>query len=160
MSAQFGFNLTEIFDIAQKIEENGEIFYRKAAEVYPDHSEFLLDLAVQEQGHHTVFTNMKEKAQTEESYFEDPDGTIKAHLDSIASKLVFDMDATIKEVFGNASSIIEIMDAAIGRENDTIAFFTEAKKLMKDEEDSKVMQDMIDEEVSHVRWINEKKSKI
>ncbi len=151
-------NILEILDLAKKIEESGEKFYRKAATTYSKHNSFLLALAEQEKGHGAHFNMMKERQIKEGNLQNNGEkSSIKEHLDAIADGLIFDSDKDLERFFSHEMDAEEIMDAAIEREEDTILFFQEIKKLLPGKKDKKIMSDLIAEEESHIEWICEQK---
>ncbi len=145
------FNILEILDLAQKIEDNGEKFYREAAERYPDYAEFLVGMAEQEMGHKVFFQRIKKRLQSEdEAYIQDPDGIVKSNLDAIADGLIFD------EFHCDNATIDKIMATAVEREEDTILFFQETLKLLNHQDDQRIVSRLIEEEKEHIAWIREK----
>ena len=56
-----GFNIDEIFQIAEQIERNGAQYYRIAADVLkqPDQKQLVLDLAAMEDEHERTFASMR-----------------------------------------------------------------------------------------------------
>ena len=61
------FSADEIFEIAEDIERNGAKFYREAAEKASDKETraFLLEMATMEEGHDTVFAEMRKELSKE-----------------------------------------------------------------------------------------------
>jgi len=159
MNKQKNFSLLEILDLAQKIEDKGERFYRSAAAKFPKHKKFLLAMANQEKGHKTFFKDIKHNVQSsEDEWVNDPDGVIKSHLDAIAAGLIFDTESYLDDY--SSDDIEEVMDAAIDREEETILFFRETKKLLKGKKDIETIEDLINEEMSHIEWINEQRKNL
>ena len=76
------FSIDEVFELAEQIERNGYDFYKKAAEICPDHKEFLLELAQQEAQHENFFADLRRKKTKE------IDNLWKSDVDSIALSYV------------------------------------------------------------------------
>lgn len=153
------FNVLEVLSLAQKIEDNGERFYTRAAEGCPKHRKFLLMMAEQERGHKSVFTKIKNRIEksNREEYVEDLDSTTRSYLDAIADGLIFTAGEDPTEIFANSDRVDEVLEVALEREEDTILFFQGTRDLLKDPDDREVINRLIREEMRHVTWIQEHK---
>jgi rubrerythrin len=150
------FNADDIFEIAVKIEENGAAFYRDAATKIEDvqHKTFLLDLAKMEDDHVITFTNMQKElgeAQTEATGF-DPDDENLIYLKALADTRVFFKKEQPDDTFQS------ILKTAIQTEKDSIAFYLGMKELVPAKLGKERIDDIIKEEMSHIRIIAEKLS--
>ena len=73
----YDFNADDVFEMAEQIERNGAVFYRKAAADIkdPDAKNFLSDLAAMEDSHEKTFSTMRKKlteAEQKSTVFEMP----------------------------------------------------------------------------------------
>lgn len=123
------FNVSEIYQIAISIEENGERFYRKSAEKFKDEKikRVFNFLAEEEVNHKKVFSELLsqiKKYEPPESY---PDEYF-SYLKTFAGEIVFtsSIDKEIKEDITPAQAI----DFAIKRELDSILYYTEIKNVV------------------------------
>ncbi len=147
------FNADDIFEIAVKIEENGAAFYRDAAAKMSDdkHKNFLLNLAEMEDDHVVTFSNMqKELKETEtiSSTF-DPDDENILYLKALADTRVFFKKDQPEESFK------DILRSAIQTEKDSIAFYLGMKALVPAKQGKSKIDDIIQEEMSHIRILSE-----
>lgn len=145
------FNADEIFEMAEQIEKNGAIFYRKAADtVTGEEKDFLLELAKMEDDHEVTFKALRKEltgAQKESNTF-DPDEMASQYLKALADTRVFfekDLDP---------STMKEILKAAITAEKDSIVFYLGMKELVPEKMGKTKIDDIIKEEMSHIRLLS------
>jgi len=148
------FNANDIFEIAIKIEQNGAIFYRDASKQMEKEKDkqFLLDLARMEDYHKATFASMQKDLNDEESFSTafDPDNENALYLKALADSRVFSK----KEKPGNRFS--DILASAIQAEKDSIAFYLGMKELVPQKLGQSKINDIIKEEMSHIRILAEK----
>lgn len=128
------FNADDILEIAQQIEQNGLSFYTAAAEAGTDieASEMLSNLAEWEVGHDMLIHNMRAGLaldQKQPTVF-DPNDEMELYLKAMASKVVFALKMDPVELFGVDPSFREILNIALDRENDAVAFYTTIKEIV------------------------------
>ena len=145
------FNADEIFEIAERIEVNGGIFYRKAAEhVDGEEKEFLLTLAKMEDAHVITFANMRKElsaAETKSTTF-DPEDEAAMYLSALADTRVFfekELDPT---------TMIDILKAAVTAEKDSIVFYLGMMDLVPGKLGKDKINDIIKEEMAHIRLLS------
>ena len=143
------FNADDIFEMAVKIEQNGAAFYRKAAENVDGDSnkQFLLDLAKMEDEHELTFAAMKKELAADETFSTtfDPEDENAAYLMAFAdSRVFFKKDQP-------QSSLEDILGCAIQTEKDSIAFYLGMKELVPEKLGKGKLDDIIKEEMSHIR---------
>lgn len=145
------FNADEIFEMAEQIERNGAIFYRKAAtNVTGEEKDFLLELAKMEDDHEVTFNGLRKEltaGQKESSTF-DPDDMAPQYLKALADTRVFfekDLDPTTMK---------DILKAAIGAEKDSIVFYLGMKELVPAKLGKDKIDDIIKEEMAHIRLLS------
>lgn len=145
------FNADEIFEMAEQIERNGAVFYRKAAEtVTGEEKDFLLELAKMEDDHEVTFKALRKElsaAQKESATF-DPDDMAPQYLKALADTRVF----FEKDV--DTSTMKEILKAAITAEKDSIVFYIGMKELVPEKMGKNRIDDIIKEEMSHIRLLS------
>ncbi|MBU8850230.1 MAG: ferritin family protein [Desulfobacterales bacterium] len=145
------FNANDIFEIAVKIEQNGAMFYRNAAEQVDKetHKTFLLELAKMEDDHAVTFSSMQKQLKGEElvSNTFDPDDENILYLKALAdTRVFFEKDQPDK-------SFKSILRTAIQTEKDSIVFYLGMKELVPAKLGQSKIDDIIKEEMSHIRLL-------
>ena len=152
MSASF--NAEEMFEMAERIERNGATFYRAAADAISDAAvrRRLVALAAWEDEHEQTFAAMRAQLSAEErtpTVF-DPDAQSSLYLTAMADRRVFDLSLEPGRVLTGTETVTQILQAALGREKDSVVFYTGMlnfvpKRLGKDR-----IQAIIREEMEHI----------
>jgi rubrerythrin len=149
----FVFSADEIFEMALKIEKNGEKFYRDSAAgiADPEAIQLLLKLADMEVDHQRIFTGMKttlSPADKKAMTF-DPNNEAGLYLASLANtKVFFEKDI-------DASGLEGIFKAALAAEKDSIAFYLGMKGLVPAGSSREKIEEIIREEMRHIRILGE-----
>lgn len=148
----YDFSAHEIFQMAIQMEKNGAKFYRDAAEAAddPNNREFMLSLAAMEDDHEKTFSSFKEELTDSEkaSTVFDPEGKSAMYLKALVDTRVFfekDIDAT---------SLRDILKAAIEAEKDSIVFYLGMKDAVPDNLGKGKLDAIIKEEMGHVRLLS------
>ncbi len=140
----------DVVNFAIRIEENGEQFYREAAEIVSNQSvrELFERLAREETGHKKTFERLLSSLgdyRPPETY----EGEYLAYLTAfIDGKAVFKDHPKIPEL-AKASSITGALDFAIQRELDSILFYQEMRKFVSGTSHIETIDLIIDEEKMH-----------
>ncbi len=147
------FTLSEIIDLAIRIEKNGENAYRKAQEEVsnPSLASMLQWLAEEEVEHVKWFTQLKEKAATSA---EDPklEEMGKAILQSVLGDQAF----SIKDAdFSKTEDINSLLELSVEFEKDTVLFYEMLSAFIEDEETLSQLDKIIEEEKRHVQLLEE-----
>jgi len=145
------FNANDIFDIAKQIEINGAKFYREAANRVDEeaHKQFLTGLAEMEDSHEQTFADMQKELGSSEtaSMTFDPNDENALYLKALADTRVFfekdQPEATMKG----------ILTSAIAAEKDSIAFYLGMKELVSQKAGKSRVDDIIKEEMSHIKML-------
>jgi len=145
------FNANDIFEMAVKIEQNGAIFYRNAAKQIEDEKNkaFLLELASMEDGHAVTFSAMQKQLKGTEVFSNnfDPDDENILYLKALAdTRVFFEKDQP-------DDSFKSILSTAIQTEKDSIAFYLGMKGLVPANSGQSKIDDIIKEEMSHIRLL-------
>ena len=152
------FNADEVFQMAERIEINGEKFYRRGVSVIADPrvKELFEHLAGQEQIHRDVVVKLREslpKGALKTSVF-DPDGEAEAYLAAAADSHVFAIHDDPVTPLGDDPSPEEALNMALGFEKDTIVFFLGMREVTPDNLGGEEITKLIREEMKHVARIN------
>ena len=158
MSAQF--NVDEILSMAVRVEQNGQAFYRLMAELHPEHRDFLTHLADEEIKHEAFFESLRDDCKTNAGDYHDPDDTGALYIASIADSIIFTPIEVIEDQYSGAEPIERVIDMAIQREKDSVAFFEGAKKILLDEKALEGISRVIEEEMTHTAWLMEKRNEL
>ncbi|MDP6523635.1 MAG: ferritin family protein [Kiritimatiellia bacterium] len=157
------FNIDEVLAMAAQIERNGGTFYRAAAagESSPEGKDLLLKIAEQEDCHLALFERMREQVsgpEVELTAF-DPYGEAVLYLKAMADGHVFDLrgDDPTKILKGD-ETLEDIIRIALQAEKDSIAFFVGLKDLIPANMGNEKIDDLIREEMIHIRWLNDQLS--
>ncbi len=150
----YDFSADEIFEMAKQIEVNGAAFYRKAAAKVTGETEqkFLKALADMEDQHEKIFAEMQAdlKKEEKENLMFDPEGEAVLYLQAMADTKIFFK----KEEPG--SDLKEILSSAIKAEQDSIVFYLGMKELVPGLAGKQRVDDIIKEEMSHIRILANK----
>ena len=138
------YNIKEILELAQKIEEDGEVFYRKAASSAStmELKKLLTYLADEEVKHALTFKKMLNEIEKYESLENFPDDYF-LYIKSYADGVIFPNFTDV-----NLSSPEEVLDFAIRKELDTILYYHEMKEMLPDDEKG-ILDKIIKEERKH-----------
>lgn len=148
------FNIDEVFEIAGQIEKNGAAFYRKAAELTDIEivRDLFLDLAVQEDDHARIFSGIRESLVPDVARMSvyDKDDIVALHLHALANREVFNVQEDPSGLLTGKESAEDVIRMAIGKEWDSILFYTAIRDLMTEEEDRVKTDSIIRQEYRHV----------
>ena len=146
-----GFNADEIFEMAEQIERNGGVFYRKAAEhVTGKERDFLLELAAMEDAHEVTFQGMRQElsAKQKETVTFDPYGEAPQYLKALADSRVF----FEKEL--DPRTMSDILKSAIIAEKESIVFYLGMKEMVAEHQGKARIDDIIREEMDHIKLLS------
>jgi len=147
------FNADEVFAMAEQLEQNGARFYRTAAEQVDDAAakDLLLTFAAMEDDHLQTFAAMRatlSKAARGGATF-DPQGEASLYLAALVdTKVFFDKDV-------DATGLQGIFATAMAAEKDSILFYLGMKDLVPESLGSGRVDEIIREEMRHIRIIGE-----
>lgn len=144
----------DVVNFAIRIEENGEWFYREAAEIVTSRpvKELFGRLAQEETAHRKTFERLLTSLgdyQPQETY----EGEYLAYLkDYIDGKAVFKDHPKIPEL-AKAGTVLGALDFAIQRELDSILYYQEMKKFVGGRH-QETIDLIIDEERMHFAFLS------
>ncbi|NLI82738.1 MAG: ferritin family protein [Deltaproteobacteria bacterium] len=152
------FSASEIFDLAIRIEENGEYFYRKAAADLkePKLMEMLHEIANDELRHREWFLKTKRSAGI---------GGIESLLSRLSGtflqEAIEDHGFSLEEVdFSAISDERSLLEVAMGFEQDSITFYEILSGFVEDEQTRKYLEAIIEEEKGHVALLEERMNRL
>ena len=157
--ASIEFNAFEAFEIAEKIERNGARFYRRAAELFDDPglTKLFLELAGWEKGHEQLFADMKKQLfeQSSELRTFKPDDRLVPDAQAMAGLAVFGIKPDPAEVLTGKENRAEVIAKAIEKEKDSIVYYTGLKGFVSARAGKDKIDDIIAEEMLHIRILNQ-----
>ncbi len=158
------FNAEEILKIAEKIEENGIVFYQSSASRFDDPAsrKLLLELADMEEGHKAIFSKMREnlpEEQRKQTTF-DPDGLLDEYLKAFADGYIFPIDLLPEQALETCKSLQDVLDFAIQREKDSVVFYLGLKDIVPEALGKDKIDKIIREEMSHITLLSKRKAEI
>ncbi|MBW2593488.1 MAG: ferritin family protein [Deltaproteobacteria bacterium] len=148
------FNIDEIFEMAEQIERNGALFYRKSAESVtdPDEKKLLIELAEMEDEHEKTFAALRADIAEEDKVVTafDPEDETVLYLRALADVRIF-FKKTI-----DTSSMKEILKEAIVAEKDSIVFYLGMKDMVPENTGKAKLNAIIKEEMGHIKLLSGK----
>ncbi|MEI6154631.1 MAG: ferritin family protein [Deltaproteobacteria bacterium] len=150
---------SDVFQFAIRVEEDGELFYHRAAMMAEDKEiQKLFDrLADEEVRHKRIFSDMLAKIE-EYRPTEGYSGEYMAYLrDYIDNKVVFSKESKEKG-FKGVHDVQSAIDFAIQRELDSVLYYQEAKQFVAPKHHGQIDK-IIEEERKHFAVLSEVKKK-
>lgn len=147
------FTITEILDIAIKIEKNGEAAYRHAAKQISHASltRLLQWMADEETNHIEWFLDLKQNTETNSTSPSDP--TVPRHmLTDIIGGQTFSLEGIDFSQIENTEELIKIF---IEFEQDSILFYEMLQPFVQSEETRSQLSRIIAEEKRHIEKLQE-----
>ncbi len=141
----------EVLEIAEQIERNGVKFYRRAAGLCDDDriSTLFVQLAQWEAKHEGIFRRMR---QCLTAGHPEP-GRADAH--DLAGLAVFGIQPDPSRELTGEESRADVLRIAIEKEKDSIVYYTGLKDFVPQETDRQVVEEIIQEEMKHVRILTQ-----
>lgn len=156
------FDVSEIFQFAIRIEENGEKFYRYASQKMEDTdlSDTFRYLADEEVKHRRIFEGLLskvEKYEPPESY----PGEYFAYLGAYTDNIVFivSTDQELDERLSRLGDAPSALDFAIQRELESILYYQEMKRFVPQHQHPSI-EKIIDEERKHFFKLSDMKKNL
>jgi rubrerythrin len=154
----YGFNASELFQVAIDIEENGRRFYEKAKDLIksPEVKSLFAMLAKEEVAHKALFASLK--AQLPESASEptvwDPDNESEQYLKMMADMHVFRADMNLDQLLEEVQSAEDALSLAIRFEKDSVTFYLAMKDETESEKGREQIDQLVEEEKRHLRTLS------
>ncbi|MBU1078591.1 MAG: ferritin family protein [Spirochaetes bacterium] len=150
------FNVSEIFQFAIRIEENGEKFYREMAAKFGQEmiKDLFLLLADEELLHKETFTDLLSKGEDYKPHESYP-GEYFAYLKAYADILIFNKEQLAKEM-EDISTVMDALNFAIKREWESISYYNEIKGAVPEGQHSKIEMIVQEERKHFVKLVAEK----
>ena len=147
------FSKNEIIEMAVKIEKNGFTFYDKALQrndLSNDAKKLLQTLRDEEKVHEQTFLNLREKVDNFDLKSDTNWDEAKMYIQSMVDTHLFNQPEKAIQLAVSAQGMKELVSNALQFEKDTLLFFYFVNKFVANEKSRKAIENIIDEEVSHV----------
>ena len=149
-----GYTADELFEIAEDIEREGEVFYKRAAKHTRKVAsrKLYLDLAADEKQHRQLFRQMRKKmaTQDESSLLRKPDRTISLYLRLVAKGSVFQAPRARKGGVTLPEAETDIVRLAVQKELESLLYYCGMQGLLVDDEARAVLDAIMKEEREHI----------
>ena len=158
-AVSIGFNVDEIFQMAEQIERNGAYFYKKAASgAEPQTAQVLLQLSAMEEEHEKTFTRMRAELSEKErnAMVPDPENQAAAYLRAWTDGQVFNVRSNPAERLTGREKAEDIWRIAIGLEKDSIVFYLGMKDAVPERLGRDKIDRIIKEEMVHIAILSGK----
>ena len=143
-----------LFQMAERIEQNGRQFYLLAAEVVPRDAvrEMLLQLAGMEADHEKTFSAMRGRLsrQPEAAPPIDPAAETVGYIRALLAGKFFDPQVSPAAYLKGNESYQEVLLTAIGIQKETIVFYEGVRQAVAGSPDAEALEAIIREEMEHI----------
>lgn len=150
------FSSEDIIDLAVKIEQNGEVVFRRAIEMVENEAlvSLLSWIADEEQRHIEWFEGLRKGLSKKKSKWDDPaleEMGRELLLDSLGNK-----NFALKEAdFSSVHTVKELLRIAIEFEKDTVLFYELMKEFVEEPDTLMILDQIISEENRHATLLEE-----
>jgi rubrerythrin len=154
----FGFNASEVFEIAIAIEENGKRFYEEAQGLVDDVAvkKLFEELALQEVEHKKKFESLKAQlpgeATTPTTW--DPDNKLSDYIRMMADQHVFLTDEGLDGRLAQIKSSRDALKLAVEFEKDSVIFFLSMQEVAEGKKGRELIGILVKEEQEHLRRLS------
>ena len=158
------YSADEVINMGVEIEKNGKNFYTRAAARFDDNEfkKLFTDLANWENEHILIFSDILAKTLKEMNRedFPEADSDAQKYIKAAADSHVFLANTDINSMVSGLNSAAEAVRLAMQFEKDSIVLYISLKKIVPEEFGQKHIDKLIDEEISHVKILQEKLNNI
>lgn len=149
------FTAAEAINMALRIEQNGEAFYRGIAEKFQDPAlkATMEDLAIQEQRHYQAFMKLSGYVMEPPSHSVQDWEEYTQYLQAAIDNAIFAGPDKALAMAKSVANVQEALQMALGFEKDTLLFYYDLRELMR-EPDRPLVNEIIREEKAHVRRLS------
>jgi len=149
------FTMDDLFDIATKIEKNGESVYTNATEKIKDRDlkSMLKWMANEEASHARWFADKKNSL-----HLEIEETRLKKMVPQVFQEMMGDNTLGLEEIdFSEIKTVSHLLDTFIGFENDTIMFYELLETFIQEEKVLDGLKNIILEEKNHIQKLESMK---
>ncbi|MHB9130499.1 MAG: ferritin family protein [Armatimonadota bacterium] len=157
------FNADDVLSVAERIEQNGMVFYEAAASKVsaPEAISLLIRLSAWEAEHATIFAAMRSELtdKEREATAYDPADEATLYLQAMADVAVFHLDEDPFLVLGPSPPLSAILTEAMKREQASIHFYTKMESIVPASLGFDRIEQIIQEEYHHLELLEEVSTK-
>lgn len=152
------FNSSELIEMAERIEEDGQNFYSKAAELFdnPHIQDLLIKLAKWEDKHKIRFAKLRKQVsdttQQENNVYSDDD--LSLYLQAMEGLDIFRTTGDTTDELNGNQRMKEVLKIALRKEKDSIIYFVALKAFVPTEAGKRKIDDIVKEELRHIAILN------
>jgi rubrerythrin len=158
------YSADDVLEMAVRSEHNAAVYYRKAAKLHADRfdTEFLVKLAEMEDQHERTFQSLRSKLTAKEKVPTalDPYDQNALYLSAMADELIGEGSPLLAEKLTGRETMKEVLTIARDLEKEAILFYVGIKNLVPAEMGSERIQQIIDEEKSHLVTLTQELNKL
>lgn len=154
------YSVNEIIEMAVQIERNGYAFYHEATkrkDLDAKTLEFISNLRDQELNHEQTFLSLRDDIDMSVLELSQDWEMVAAYLKTIVDGRIFNDEFSAIKKATEAKDLVEVLDNAITFEKDTLLYFHAISDAISSERAKLVLRRIINEEVSHVLYLNDYK---
>ena len=147
------FSKNEIIEMAVEIEKHGFTFYDRAlqrSDLNNDAKKLLQTLRDEEKMHEQTFLNLRERIDDFDMNSDINWDEAKSYIQSMVDIHIFSQPENAIQLAASARDMKDLVSNAIQFEKDTLLFFYFIKKFVSNKKSKKAIENIINEEVSHV----------
>ncbi len=153
----FNFNICEVFEIAEELERNGSLFYKKISKCFNNEQtqKKLLELSALDQRHSDEFAEIKKgfsETECPPTAF-DPDHEDALYLRAMADQHVFDVKKNLCALITDQSER-EILNLAVEKEKEAMAFYLGLKTAVDKQADKDKVETIIKTKMQQLGVLN------
>jgi len=151
------YSVREVVEQAVQTEKLGYEFYQRMTQKFENDSklkELFDSLATKEKHHEKVFSDLLAKVKDQD--IDNPE-EFSAYLRSIVESEFFLGKNKSLPSLEHLTTVTDAVKFAIGFERETLLYFYSLKEIVKEKE---IVNEIIEEEKSHVRWLTEFQKKL
>ncbi|MFC1585146.1 hypothetical protein ACFL5V_06350 [Fibrobacterota bacterium] len=157
---KMNFSAEEIFQIGIEIEKNGKHFYESAANVEQDEDmkKLFAELSSWESGHVEIFEDLKKglQDQKQDDMTNDIEDQYYRYLKAMADDHVFIINNDVLDLITTCEDSVDVLKMALRFEKDSVVLYAAMKKVVPEHLGRDMIDNLINEEISHVAMISEK----
>ncbi|MFH1154080.1 MAG: ferritin family protein [Pseudomonadota bacterium] len=147
------FTLNDLYEIAVKLETNGESVYSRSVDRVHDKTmkSLLMWMAEEETSHREWFAKLKAGITMKEDEL-----TLRAMAPNVLEGMMGDRTLSLEDVdFGSITGLEELLETCMGFENDTVMFYEVLEIYVQDPETAEGLRTIIREEKKHIETLKE-----
>ena len=152
------YNKNDIIEMAIKIEKRGYTFYNEASKknnLDTNTKDLFIQLRDEETKHEETFRNLRDKLDIINIKNEFNWDEERKYIESIINEQLFDSPDKVIQLAKNAKNAKALIDLAIDFEKETLHYFQSINRYITERKAKTALEEIINEEISHIQRLNE-----